>query len=57
VKIPYSEAYTEGFEDMQRRVPDVRKLEKFTGFRPRTPLAAIIQDVLEDQRGRSGVRR
>jgi UDP-glucose 4-epimerase len=57
VKIPYSEAYTEGFEDMQRRVPDVRKLEKFTGFRPRTPLATIIQDVLEDQRGRSGVRR
>ena len=56
VKIPYSEAYTEGFEDMQRRVPDVRKLEKFTGFRPRTPLASIIEDVLADQRGRLGKR-
>jgi len=49
-KIPYSEAYAAGFEDMNRRVPDVRKLEKFTGFRPRTPLAAIINDVLADQR-------
>jgi UDP-glucose 4-epimerase len=54
VKIPYSEAYAEGFEDMQRRVPDVRKLEKATGFRPRTPLAKIIEDVLADQRTRLG---
>jgi UDP-glucose 4-epimerase len=50
VKIPYSEAYAAGFEDMARRVPDVRKLEKFTGFRPRTPLSTIVADVLEDQR-------
>jgi UDP-glucose 4-epimerase len=52
VKIPYSEAYAEGFEDMQRRVPDVRKLEKATGFRPRTPLVTIIEDVLADLRKR-----
>ena len=51
-KIPYEEAYTEGFEDMQRRVPDVRKLEACTGFRPRTPLKTIIEDVLADQRAR-----
>jgi UDP-glucose 4-epimerase len=56
VKIPYHEAYTEGFEDMQRRVPDVRKLEKFINFRPRTPLASIIQDVLADQRARLAAR-
>jgi UDP-glucose 4-epimerase len=51
-KISYSEAYAEGFEDMARRVPDVRKLEAFTGFRPRTPLERIIADVLADQRAR-----
>jgi len=51
-KIPYSEAYAAGFEDMQRRVPDVRKLERVTGFRPRTPLATIIDDVLKDLRAR-----
>ncbi len=52
VTVPYSEAYAEGFEDMLRRVPDVSKLERVTGFRPRTPLREIIRDVVEDQRGR-----
>ena len=54
--IPYSEAYPAGFEDMQRRVPDVRKLEKAIGFRPRTPLAKIIADVVADQRARVAAR-
>lgn len=54
--IPYSEAYPAGFEDMQRRVPDVRKLEKAIGFRPRTPLAKIIADVVADQRARLAAR-
>jgi UDP-glucose 4-epimerase len=57
VKIPYGQAYAEGFEDMQRRVPDVSKLEKFTGFRPRTPLSTIIADVIADQRSRRAARR
>jgi UDP-glucose 4-epimerase len=52
VLVPYSEAYAEGFEDMQRRVPDVRKLEATVGFRPRTPLRRIIADVVADQRAR-----
>lgn len=52
VRIPYSEAYAAGFEDMMRRVPDVSKLELVTGFRPRTSLDVIIQDVVEDQRAR-----
>ena len=52
VLVPYSEAYAEGFEDMQRRVPDPRKLEKAIGFRPRTPLSQIIADVVADQRAR-----
>jgi UDP-glucose 4-epimerase len=50
--VPYSDAYTEGFEDMQRRVPAVAKLERLTSFRPRTPLAQTIEDVLADQRAR-----
>jgi UDP-glucose 4-epimerase len=54
--VPYSEAYAEGFEDMMRRVPDVRKLERTIGFRPRTPLDTIITDVLADQRERLSVR-
>ena len=50
VQVPYDEAYAEGFEDMQRRVPDVRKLERITGFRPRIGLDEIIADVVTDQR-------
>lgn len=50
VFIPYDEAYAEGFEDMPRRVPDVAKLERATGFRPRTSLAVIVEDVVRDAR-------
>ncbi len=52
IRVPYAEAYAEGFEDLQRRVPDVSKLERLTGFRPETPLAEIIDDVIADQRAR-----
>ena len=52
VLVPYTEAYAEGFEDMQRRVPDVSKLERLIGFRPRTPLEEIVRDVVADQRSR-----
>jgi UDP-glucose 4-epimerase len=48
--IPYAEAYGEGFEDMQRRVPDVSKLEGALGFRPDTSLEKIVSDVVADKR-------
>lgn len=48
--IPYSDVYPEGFEDMVRRLPDVSKLERFTGFRPRRPLSEIIADVIAEKR-------
>jgi len=50
--VPYEEAYAEGFEDMLRRVPDLTRLERTIGFRPRTPLHEIIADVVADQRAR-----
>ncbi len=50
VHIPYAEAYAAGFEDMQRRVPDVTKLAQLTGFRPSIPLSQIVADVVADQR-------
>ena len=52
--VPYSEAFAEGFEDVHRRAPDVRKLEPAIGFRPRTPLSRIIADVVDDMRARQG---
>ena len=52
VLVPYSEAYAAGFEDMMRRVPDVSKLERATGFRPQTSLEVIVRDVVADQKMR-----
>ncbi len=50
VHIPYEEAYTTGFEDMQRRVPDVAKLERTIGYKPSTSLEEIVADVVAEQR-------
>jgi len=45
VKIPYSEAYPEGFEDMQRRVPDISKIKNALGWTPQIGLDQIIKDI------------
>jgi len=45
--IPYEQAYAPGFDDMRRRKPVVEKLERVTGFRPRTSLAEIIRRTAE----------
>jgi UDP-glucose 4-epimerase len=44
--VPYGQAYEPGFEDMQRRVPCLEKLERLTGFRPAKPLAEIVDSVV-----------
>ena len=45
VKVPYSEAYPEGFEDMQRRVPDISKIKNSLGWTPQIGLDQIIKDI------------
>ena len=47
VYIPYDKAYEEGFEDMQRRVPDTTKAKTAIGFKPTMDLEGIIKDVIE----------
>jgi UDP-glucose 4-epimerase len=42
---PYSDAYPGGFEDIQRRVPDISKIEKAFGWAPTKDLEAIIKDI------------
>jgi UDP-glucose 4-epimerase len=46
VYIPYEKAYEEGFEDMQRRVPDIAKINKLIGFRPTFTLSEIVTDIV-----------
>jgi len=45
--VPYAEAYAPGFDDMRRRKPVVEKLERVTGFRPKTTLREIIEHTAE----------
>jgi UDP-glucose 4-epimerase len=44
--INYEDAYTVGFEDMARRVPDVSKIKLFAGWEPEIDLKTIIRDVV-----------
>jgi UDP-glucose 4-epimerase len=50
VTIPYDQAYEAGFEDMARRVPDLRKIEQLIGYRPQVGLDEIIRRVISSQR-------
>jgi len=42
---PYNEIYGEGFEDMQRRVPDLTRIKKLINWEPKTTLKEIIKDI------------
>jgi UDP-glucose 4-epimerase len=44
-KIAYEKAYPEGFEDMQRRVPDISKIKQVLGWSPEINLDQIIKDI------------
>jgi UDP-glucose 4-epimerase len=43
--IPYEKAYAPGFEDMQRRVPDITKIKEAIKWQPQKDLTQIISDV------------
>ena len=45
--IPYEKAYAPGFEDMQRRVPDIGKIKEAIAWQPQRDLKQIISDVAE----------
>jgi UDP-glucose 4-epimerase len=55
VKVPYEEAYEEGFEDMPRRVPDITKIRGVMGWQPERKLAEILADVVESHRAEGSV--
>jgi len=45
--IPYEKAYGPGFEDMERRCPNIDKLRAAIGFAPSYDLDGIIQSVID----------
>lgn len=48
--IPYDQAYEIGFEDMRRRVPDIRKIGRMVGWAPVVDLDGILTRVIEYER-------
>ena len=53
--IPYEQAYEAGFEDMQRRLPDISKIENIIGYQPTADLRQMLEHVVAFQR--DGVAR
>lgn len=47
IQVPYSEAYSAGFEDIQRRVPDISRIKKIVGWTPEVELEQIIRDIAD----------
>lgn len=45
---PYETAYPVGYEDMQRRVPDITKIKNVLGWEPEKTLDMIIDDVAKE---------
>jgi UDP-glucose 4-epimerase len=48
--VPYAQAYPPGFEDMERRMPELSRLQKLTGYAPKYTLDQILRDVIADIR-------
>jgi UDP-glucose 4-epimerase len=48
--VPYNEAYEPGFEDMERRLPDIGKIGALTGWAPKRSLRDILLDVIAFER-------
>ncbi|WP_334189335.1 GDP-mannose 4,6-dehydratase [Noviherbaspirillum sp.] len=49
VFIPYHLAYDDNFEDMQRRIPDLTRIEEATGYKPQVGIGEIIDLIMEQQ--------
>lgn len=57
VRIPYGEAYENGFDDMPRRVPDLSRIEALVGYRPTTTLNETIEHVIQFYAATTGSRQ
>ncbi|GDX24932.1 nucleoside-diphosphate sugar epimerase [Actinomycetes bacterium] len=48
--LPYSDAYGDGFEDMERRVPNLDLINNLVGWSPKRDLITIINDIALDMK-------
>lgn len=57
IRVPYAEAYAPGFEDMQRRVPDISRVHALMAWQPRRSLDDILQAVMLYEKAKSDQAR
>ncbi len=57
VHIPLEQAYQSGFEDMDRRVPDIGKIRKLIGYRNTWDIEQIVTSVIEHERAHAAAHR
>jgi UDP-glucose 4-epimerase len=50
--IPYRQVYSDDFEDLKYRVPDISKISETIGFKPTKSLEDIVKDVIEYYKGK-----
>ena len=50
VYIPYEEAYGSGFEDMERRVPNIDLINNLVNWKPKRDLSSIIADIAAEMK-------
>jgi UDP-glucose 4-epimerase len=53
--VPYEKVYGSSFEDMRRRVPDLRKIERFVGYRPQMSLNRLLEVTIRDTCSQMGI--
>jgi UDP-glucose 4-epimerase len=46
--VPYEQVYGRSFEDMRRRVPDLRKIQRVVGWRPQVTLDHLLEITIRD---------
>jgi UDP-glucose 4-epimerase len=51
--ISYSRAYGQGFDDMQRRLPSLKKIKKAIGYKPQVNFDRMLERIIADKRGKN----
>ena len=53
VYLPYEEAYGGGFEDMERRIPNIELIKQLVGWKPQRDLTTMIRDISTEMKKNS----
>ena len=53
IHIPYEEVYGDGFEDMERRVPNIELINQLVGWKPERDLSTMIRDIAKEMKSRN----